>query len=364
MTSKEFVAKLKAVATDYKSLYVTGCFGAPLNDYNKKRWMNEYAANAKEPRKSNILNATPDTFGFDCVNLIKAILWGWCGDVNAEYGGVTYQSNGVPDIDEGAMFRLCTEQSCDFTQIEVGEAVWMQGHIGVYIGDGLAVECTPAWENKVQITACNCSVAGYHRRNWTKHGKLPWVQYPAKTIWRVQTGAYHNREYADAYLQTVRQTFPDAYMVMAGGMYKVQVGAFEILANADRYVETVKASGFPAFLTTEQGAPVAAEDGYTLAEFVSDIQKACGASVDGVAGPETLGKTPTLSAHKNSNHEAVRPVQMRLLALGYSEVGNADGEAGAMFTSAVAHFQKDNGCEVDGEITAGALTWQKLLGMS
>jgi hypothetical protein len=38
--------------------------------------------------------------------------------------------------------------------------------------------------------------------------------------------------------------------------------------------------------------------------------------------------------------------------------------AGPKFTSAVAHFQMDNGCRVDGEITAGCKTWRKLLGMA
>ena len=56
-------------------------------------------------------------------------------------------------------------------------------------------------------------------------------------------------------------------------------------------------------------------------------------------------------------------VQKRLAALGYIEIGKADGVAGPKFTSAVAHFQQDNGCEVDGEITAGKKTWRKLLGM-
>ena len=61
----------------------------------------------------------------------------------------------------------------------IGEAVWMSGHIGIYIGDGLAVECTPKWENKVQITAVGNigSKSGYNTRRWTKHGKLPYVDY-------------------------------------------------------------------------------------------------------------------------------------------------------------------------------------------
>lgn len=99
---------------------------------------------------------------------------------------------------------------------------------------------------------------------------------------------------------------------------------------------------------------------YTLEQFVMDVQRAIGATVDGDAGPETIGMTVTLSEHKNSFHAAVKPVQKRLYALGYTEVGEADGYAGPMFTKAVEHFQRDN---VDGEIAAGNKTWRKLLGM-
>ena len=106
------------------------------------------------------------------------------------------------------------------------------------------------------------------------------------------------------------------------------------------------------------------ETTYTLKEFIKDVQKACGAKVDGIAGPETLSKTVTLSASKNRTHAAVKPVQKRLYALGYKEVGTADGIAGAKFTAAVKAFQKKNGCVSDGEITAGKTTWKKLLGMS
>ena len=118
-----------------------------------------------------------------------------------------------------------------------------------------------------------------------------------------------------------------------------------------------------SYRATFGGAPAPAEGEYTLEQFVRDVQKACGAKVDGIAGPETLGKTVTLSAKKNRAHPAVAAVQKRLFELGYTEVGKADGIAGVKFTSAVAHFQQDNGCVVDGEITAGKTTWRKLLGM-
>ncbi len=104
-------------------------------------------------------------------------------------------------------------------------------------------------------------------------------------------------------------------------------------------------------------------DSYTLKEFIKDIQSAFGASVDGIAGSETLSKTITISAIKNRNHSAVKLIQKRLLELGYSEVGTIDGVAGAKFTSAVKRFQKNNGCISDGELTAKGNTWRKILGM-
>lgn len=175
MTNKEFAKILKDIATKYKTLYVLGCFGAPMTKANKTRYCNNLAFNKQ---RQNMINAaTPDTFGFDCVCLIKGILWGWNGDPTDVYGGAIYASKGVPDIDADAMITKCSNLSTDFNKIEVGEAVWCKGHIGVYIGDGLAVECTPLWKNGVQITSCNCTKAGYNRRNWTKHGKLPYITY-------------------------------------------------------------------------------------------------------------------------------------------------------------------------------------------
>lgn len=177
MKSTDFIAKLKDIATNYKTLYVMGCFGAPMTAANKKRYTNNHTYNKQAARTKMINAATADTFGFDCVCLIKGVLWGWSGDANKVYGGAGYAVNGVPDIGADTMITKCSDVSTDFSNIVPGEAVWMSGHIGVYIGDGLAVECTPKWANKVQITACNCSKAGYNRRNWTKHGKLPYIEY-------------------------------------------------------------------------------------------------------------------------------------------------------------------------------------------
>lgn len=181
MKASEFVNKLKNIANNYKTLYVMGCFGAPMTAKNKTRYCNNHRYNRQAKRTEMIKAVSTDTFGFDCVNLIKGVLWGWSGDVTKTYGGAKYNTNGVPDVSADGMIKLCKNVTTDFSKIEIGEAVWCSGHIGVYIGNGLAIESTPAWKNKVQITAVKNigTKSGYNARTWTKHGKLPYIEYDA-----------------------------------------------------------------------------------------------------------------------------------------------------------------------------------------
>ena len=336
MNNLEFVEKLKGIANNYETLYVMGCFGAPMDAANKNRYTSNHSYNMNTNRTKRIRQASNKTFGFDCVGLIKSVLWGWDGSTNKTYGGAKYASNGVPDIDADTMIKRCSNVSNDFKKIEIGEAVWQQGHIGVYIGNGLVIESSPKWKNCVQITACNMDKVGYNRRNWTKHGKLAYINYTAtlKTLEEIAreviAGEWY---YGTARITALREAGYDPITV--------QMKVDEILAKTN----TVNS------------------DVYPLADFVKDVQKNIGVTVDGIAGPKTLSKTVTLSSKKNANHALVKYVQKRLYALGYVEVGKADGLAGPKFTSAVLHFQMDSGCTVDGEITARNKTWKKLLGM-
>ena len=192
MKASEFVAKLKDVAQNYKTLYVMGCFGAPLTGGNVSRYCNNHAYNKQAARTKMIkaaANQNPPVFGFDCVCLIKGILWGWRGDASKTYGGASYAVNGVPDIGADTMITKCKGVSTNFSNVEVGEALWCSGHIGVYIGGGLAVECSPAFENDVQITAVKNmgTKSGYNARTWTKHGKLPYIEYDNAALCQVSS---------------------------------------------------------------------------------------------------------------------------------------------------------------------------------
>lgn len=183
-TGKELASAAISVAENYKTLYVMGCFGAPMTAVGKARYCNNHSYNKQTERTAKILSASNDTFGFDCVCLIKGLLWGWVGDAAKPYGGAVYRSNNVPDIDADSMMGVCVDVSEDFSVIQPGEAVWLKGHIGIYVGDGLAVECTPIWKDGVQVTAVHNlgTKDGYNGRTWTRHGKLPYIRYETGSV--------------------------------------------------------------------------------------------------------------------------------------------------------------------------------------
>ena len=71
-----------------------------------------------------------------------------------------------------------------------------------------------------------------------------------KVIYRVQTGAFSNKDNADAQLQKVKAAGFDTYLVKVGGLYKIQTGAYSVKANAEKQLAAVKKAGFDAFITT------------------------------------------------------------------------------------------------------------------
>lgn len=356
-TGEELAWACLEVAKNYKTLYVTGCFGWPMTNSNKARVKQNYSANRKEPRVSNINKASKDTFGFDCVNIIKGLLWGWNGNVNDVYGGAKYQANGVPDIDEGTMFNSCTNKSSDFNNIEVGEACWMQGHIGIYVGNGLCVECTPAWSNNVQVTACNRDVPGYNRRNWTQHGKLPYVTYTGKNDESIKPAPAPKPTPAPDTTNTKRELHKGD---KGEDVKQLQKDLIELGYNLGQW-----------------GAD--GDFGDMTDKAVRDFQQKSGLVVDGWAGEKTFAALEAALAEVRNPAPAPAPaptpapstsllrlgskgaevveLQKKLLALNYDLAPwGADGDFGYKTEAAVRDFQQKNNLEVDGIVGSATNT--------
>lgn len=248
MKASELVSKALSIAKNRKTLYVMGCFGAPMTAANKKRYTTNHSYNKAAARVKMINAASADTFGFDCVCLIKGILWGWNGDQNKTYGGAVYASNGVPDIGADQMITKCPDASTTgWDSMEVGEVVWTTGHIGIYIGDGLAVECTPKWKNCVQITAvANIgSKSGYNARTWKKHGHIPYVEYDGKTVEVPSTPAVPSQSNKEVKATGVAKSFDKAI-----------AGAYTVTASSGLNVRNAAGTANKILVTIPKGTKV------------------------------------------------------------------------------------------------------------
>lgn len=155
----------------YKTFYIWGSFGSLITKEFLETKFRQYPVYYTQKKKQEALcQCHGNVFGFDCIGLIKGILWGWNGDISKTSGGAKYSSNKVPDITANMAISMCQNVSTDFSKIQIGSVVWLKGHIGIYVGNNEVIESTPAWKGGVQLTKLS-------QRNWLRHGKLPWVVY-------------------------------------------------------------------------------------------------------------------------------------------------------------------------------------------
>ena len=170
---QNFIDAALMICTE-KTLYVMGGWGQKLTPSNKVNLINAQKYNKASTRKKMIEESDDDTRAFDCSGLIKSILWGYCGD-DTITGGARYGSRNVPDHNAAQLIGDCYGVSDNFEIIKPGEIVYMQGHVGIYVGDGYVVECTPKWKNCVQRTRLE-------DRKWLKHGFLPYIEYNKEAV--------------------------------------------------------------------------------------------------------------------------------------------------------------------------------------
>ena len=101
----------------------------------------------------------------DCVGFIKG--YGW---LNAETQEIEYGTNGMPDIGADAMYANATEKGTIDTLPEIpGLAVWHEGHIGIYVGNGEVIE---AMGTRYGVVRTRLS-----ERHWTHWLKIPYINY-------------------------------------------------------------------------------------------------------------------------------------------------------------------------------------------
>ncbi len=101
----------------------------------------------------------------DCVGFIKGYSW-----FNPETGKIEYGTNGMPDIGADTMYANAEESGTIDTIPEIpGLAVWHEGHIGIYIGNGQVIHASGTKVGVIQTPIENSG--------WTHWLKIPYITY-------------------------------------------------------------------------------------------------------------------------------------------------------------------------------------------
>lgn len=170
----EYAKKCLALGND--SIYLYGSFGNTLTNAFITQKAKQYVYNIKRQTiYKNCLKSSGTEYAFDCVGLIKSYIWGG-------YGKVKYNSK--QDVSANSMYNKAKVKG-DISKIpEVpGVLVWMSGHIGIYIGNGYVIECTPATkfakQNHKGGGVCKTKLSD---RKWKKWCECPFITYTKATV--------------------------------------------------------------------------------------------------------------------------------------------------------------------------------------
>lgn len=305
----------------------------------------------------------------DCSGLIYSYAGGHrTGD--AQLYGSNYTgsvSNGVPRIH--------------------GLGLWKPGHVGVYVGDGMAVDARGS-----QYGVCYESV---YSHGWTTYFKVAGVSYPT-TGWVEFNGAdyyYENGQYLASTTRTiggVSYTFASSGKCTSNGpssdesdnsesSKKPQSNSLKLGSTG----EAVKKLQLRLYELGYYTGSIDGDFGYGTEAAFKLFQETAGLYVDGIAGSdveylyaddapayepelevkddneeeeiaqtseadeEVVEETPTSFA-KGDYHDEIIKIQERLIELNYYS-GTADGSFGSMTEQAIIDFQGANGITQTGE---------------
>lgn len=161
----------KCLSLGNESIYVYGTFGQELTSALITQKCKQYLYNVTRKSKYiSALNSSGTEYAFDCVGLIKAYLWGGLGNIK-------YNAN--QDKSANGMYDIAKVKGNINTIPETkGLLVQMNGHIGIYVGDGYVIECTPSKTFAKQNHGCGgvCKTK-LSARNWTHWCECIYIDY-------------------------------------------------------------------------------------------------------------------------------------------------------------------------------------------
>lgn len=162
------LVKWAQMAYDNKWGYVWGSHGNVLTANELKRLKKTFGSHVTDKEeyiKSHWLGRRTS----DCVGLIKG--YGWYDETS---GTIKYGTNEMKDVTADGMFNAAVEKGPISTMPDIpGIAVWHQGHIGVYIGNGYVIHAANTYDGVIKTPITSSG--------WTHWLKVPYINYIEET---------------------------------------------------------------------------------------------------------------------------------------------------------------------------------------
>lgn len=131
----------------------------------------------------------------DCLGFVHCLVNGFTGDKKKLGGGAVMDEFVLASDEATTLNKYCTNISKDFTKLTKGELLYMDGHVGLYVGeiepfkDGRifnVAECTMAFGGGGMLTYVASNGGRFNHKGgarvgtWTAHGKFMCIDYTAK----------------------------------------------------------------------------------------------------------------------------------------------------------------------------------------
>lgn len=162
------LVKWAEFAYENKWGYVWGSHGQVLTEKELNRLKSVFGTHVTD-KEAYIRSHWLGRRTADCVGLIKG--YGW---YNEESGTIKYGTNGMADVTADGMYATATEKGPINTMPDIpGLAVWHQGHIGVYIGNGYVIHAANSYDGVIKTPITSSG--------WTHWLKVPYINYIEET---------------------------------------------------------------------------------------------------------------------------------------------------------------------------------------
>lgn len=157
-------------ALDCRSAYVFGAVGQRVTPEFLQRQASRFAGNERAGLSASEVTWIDARYrgrhAFDCIGLIKAYSW-----IDESTGEISSKHpNAMPDCTANGLLAQAAEHGPIVLMPDTpGLAVQMNGHIGVYVGNGEVIE---ARGNHLGVTKTKLK-----ERNWKWYLKVPGIRY-------------------------------------------------------------------------------------------------------------------------------------------------------------------------------------------